>query len=68
MRTNTIRTICFTVCILCILGGMLLGIAMIWDWIKDNDFIRKAFMTLGILFFASLMTLSVAKKLGVKDE
>ena len=68
MRTNTIRTICFTVCILCILGGMLLGIAMIWDWIKDNDFIRKAFMTLGVLFFASLMTLSVAKKLGVKDE
>lgn len=68
MRTNTIRTICFTVCILCIMGGMLLGIAMIWDWIKDNDFIRKAFMTLGVLFFASLMTLSVAKKLGVKDE
>lgn len=68
MRTNTIRTICFTVCILCILGGLLLGIAMIWDWIQDSDFLRKAFMTLGVLFFASLMTLSVAKKLGVKDE
>ncbi|MCB5186500.1 hypothetical protein LG200_00590 [Methylobacillus caricis] len=68
MRATAIRNICFAICILCILGSLLLGIAMIWDWVKDSDFIHKSFMTLGALFLASLLTLSVAKKLGVKDE
>ncbi|MCB5185274.1 hypothetical protein LG201_08665 [Methylobacillus gramineus] len=68
MSVHAIRNICFAICILCILGSLLLGIAMIWDWVKDSDFIHKSFMTLGALFVASLLTLSVAKKLGVKDE
>lgn len=65
---RAIRTICFTICILCILASLLLGVAMIWDWVKDSDFIHKSFMTLGVLFVASLLTLSVARKLGFKDE
>lgn len=68
MRMNTIRNICFTICILCIIASLLLGMAMIWDWVKDSDFIHKSFMTLGALFVASLLTLSVAKKLGVSNE
>jgi hypothetical protein len=68
MRQDTIRTICFTVCILCIVVGMLLGIGVIWDWIDDSALIRKSFMTLGLLFLASLLTLSVARKLGVKSD
>jgi hypothetical protein len=68
MRQDTIRTICFTVCILCIVVGMLLGIGIIWDWIDDSALIRKSFMTLGLLFLASLLTLSVARKLGVKND
>ena len=59
MRQDTIRTICFTVCILCIVVGMLLGIGVIWDWIDDSALIRKSFMTLGLLFLASLLTFSV---------
>lgn len=65
---RTIRTICFTICIFCILASLLLGVAMIWDWVKDSDFIHKSFMTLGVLFLASLLTLSVARKLGFKEE
>lgn len=65
---RAIRTICFTICILCILASLLLGVAMIWDWVKDSDFVHKSFMTLGVLFLASLLTLSVARKLGFKDE
>ncbi|GAB7562095.1 hypothetical protein LG202_01340 [Methylobacillus methanolivorans] len=68
MRMNTIRNICFTICILCIIASLLLGVAMIWDWVKDSDFIHKSFMTLGALFVASLLTLSVAKKLGVSND
>lgn len=68
MRQDTIRTICFTVCILCIVVGMLLGIGVIWDWIDDSSLIRKSFMTLGLLFLASLLTLSVARKLGVEND
>ena len=65
---RAIRTICFTICIFCILASLLLGVAMIWDWVKDSDFIHKSFRTLGVLFLASLLTLSVARKLGIKDE
>jgi hypothetical protein len=68
MRQDTIRSICFTVCIFCIVAGMLLGIGMIWDWIDDSTLIRKSFMTLGLLFLASLLTLTVASKLGMKND
>lgn len=68
MRQDTIRTICFAICILCIVAGMVLGMGIIWDWIDDSKLIRKSFMTLGLLFLASLLTLSVARKLGVKND
>lgn len=68
MRANVIRNICFTICLLCILASLALGIAMIWDWIQDSAFIHKSFMTLGVLFVASLLTLTVAKKLGVGSD
>lgn len=68
MRQDTIRTVCFTVCIICIVVGMLLGIVVIWDWIDDSALIRKSFMTLGLLFLASLLTLSVARKLGMRTD
>ena len=67
MRQDTIRTICFSVCILCIVAGLVLGLGIIWNWIDNSALIRKSFMTLGVLFLASLLTLSVARKLGVKD-
>ena len=46
MCINTIRNICFTICILCILASLLLGVAMIWDWVKDSDFIHKNVFTI----------------------
>lgn len=67
MRQDTIRTICFGICILCIVAGLVLGLGIIWNWIDNSAVIRKSFMTLGVLFLASLLTLSVARKLGVKD-
>lgn len=67
MRQDTIRTICFSICILCIVAGLVLGLGIIWNWIDNSALIRKSFLTLGVLFLASLLTLSVARKLGVKD-
>jgi hypothetical protein len=67
MRQDTIRTICFSICILCIVAGLVLGLGIIWNWIDNSALIRKSFLTLGVLFLASLLTLSVARKLGFKD-
>lgn len=64
MNLNNVRSICFTVCIICIIAGLLLGLAMIWGVVKDSEFAWKVYMTLGLFFVSASLTLSVARYLG----
>ena len=68
MDLKNIRSICFTVCILSIIIGLLLGLALIWGIVKDSEFAWKVFMTLGLFFVSASLTLSVARYLGSRDE
>jgi high-affinity Fe2+/Pb2+ permease len=68
MDLKSIRSICFTICIVSIIVGLLLGIAMIWGIVKDAEFAWKVFMTLGLFFVSALLTVSVARYLGSRDE
>jgi hypothetical protein len=64
MNLQHLNKVCFTICIVCIVLGTVLSLAMIWGEIKDNTFVWKSWLTIGVLFLASALTLSVSKTLG----
>ena len=61
MDIRSLNRICFTICIVCIILGTVLGMAMIWGNIRDNEFVWKSWLTIGLLFLASALTLSVSR-------
>jgi hypothetical protein len=64
MNLQYLNKICFTICIVCIVMGTVLSLAMIWGEIRSNEFAWKSWLTIGVLFLASALTLSVSKTLG----
>jgi hypothetical protein len=65
MNFAALNRICWTVCIICIVAGTTLSISMIWST-YESEFLWKAWLTIGVLFFASLATLVVSKVVGGK--
>ena len=64
MNLQHLNKICFTICIVCIVLGTVLSLAMVWGEIPDNKFLWKSWFTIGTFFLASALTLSVNKTLG----
>jgi len=64
MSRQHLNKICFTICIVCIVLGAVLSLAMIWGELEDNRFVWKSWFTIGVFFLASALTLSVSKTLG----
>ncbi len=54
-----INKICFAICILCIVGATTVSIFGIWDVVEDTALIWKSLSTLGVVFLACLLTVSV---------
>jgi hypothetical protein len=61
MSLQILDKICFTICIVCIVAGTVLSLAMIWCEIHDNEIVWKSWATIAILFLASALTLAVSK-------
>jgi len=68
MDLQGLNKICFTVCIVCIALGAALSIIMIWGEIRDSGFVRKSWLSIGVFFLASLLTLNVSKTLGGRSK
>ena len=60
-----LNRVCFTICMICIVAGVALSFGMIWGT-DDNEFLTKAWLSIGVLFFGSAATLVVSKVLGGK--
>jgi hypothetical protein len=58
MSLKQVNSICYAVCIVCIIVGVVLALALIWGDFNDK-IAWKGFMTIGVLFLASTLTLSV---------
>lgn len=67
MNFKMLNMICWTVCIVCIVAGTALTFTMIWATYQ-NEFLWKAWASIGVLFFASGATLVVSKTLGKGRE
>jgi len=63
MSVSQIKAICFTVCIVCVIGLVVLGLAMIWAGLS-SDFSWRVALTLGLFFLALSITLTVAGRVG----
>jgi hypothetical protein len=56
---KTITKICFSVCILCIIGATCVSIMAIWNVVDDTALVWKSLSTMGVIFLASIMTVTV---------
>jgi hypothetical protein len=61
MKLDDLNRICFTVCIVCIIVGILIAMAMIWWTGGDNEIAWKCLATVSILFLGASLMLSVSK-------
>ena len=68
MDLQKLNKVCFTICIVCVVLGTVLALAMIWGEIRDNEFVWKCWLTIGVLFLASALTMSVSKTLVGKGK
>lgn len=63
MNMKALRTICYTICITCIMAGTVMTFSMIWGS-YESAILWKAWLSIGVLFFASAGTLIVSNLLG----
>jgi hypothetical protein len=67
MGLKTLNRICFMICIICIVAGIVLGLALIWGS-PDSAVMWKGLGTVLILFTGSALTLAVSKTFGRKSD
>ena len=64
---QVLNRVCFTIRIICIAGGTVLSLSMIWTP-YENEFLLRTWATMGVLFFASVATLIVSRVVGGNAE
>jgi hypothetical protein len=67
MDLKTLNKICFMICIVCIVVGVVFSLAIIWASIS-NEYIWKSYATIGVVFVGSALTLSVSKTFGSRSS
>ena len=67
MNLTVLNRICWTICIVCIVGGTALSLSMIWAK-YESEFLWKSWTSIAVLFFASAATLIVSKVVGSGKE
>jgi hypothetical protein len=59
MIIKILNKICFTICIVCIIAGIVLGLGIIWGS-HDDEIMWKGLGTVLVLFVGSALTLAVS--------
>lgn len=65
---STVNLICFVICLVCIVAGTTISILAIWGVVEKNYVVLKSLLTFGIIFLASLLTITVNKFMPVRRE
>lgn len=66
---TSINLICFVICVVCIVAGTTISILAIWG-VVDKSYVTiiKLLLTFGVIFLASLLTITVNKIIPVHKE
>jgi hypothetical protein len=67
MDLKVLNRICFTICLVCIVIGVVFSLVIIWASIS-NEYIWKSYATIGVVFAGSALTLSVSKTFGGRSS
>jgi arginine exporter protein ArgO len=65
---STVNLICFVICLVCIVAGTTVSILAIWGVVEKDYVVLKSLLTFGIIFLASLLTITVNKLMPVRRE
>jgi hypothetical protein len=65
---TSINLICFVICVICIVAGTTISILAIWGVVEKSYVILKSLLTFGVIFLASLLTITVNKLIPVHRE
>jgi len=66
VNLQQLNKICYMICIVCIVAGTVLSLAMIWGDLRDHALVWKSWQTIGVLFLAAALTLCVSNLCAVK--
>lgn len=66
--SSVVNLICFVICLVCIVAGTTISILAIWGVVEKNHVILKSLLTFGVIFLASLLTITVNKFMPVRSE
>lgn len=65
---STLNLICFVICLVCIVAGTTISILAIWGVVEKDYVVLKSLLTFGIIFLASLLTITVNKFMPARRE
>jgi len=63
MNLDLLNRVCYIVSLACIMAGVVLAIVMIWGDLRD-EMVWRSMMTVGVLFLASALTLSINRMMA----
>lgn len=63
MNLQVLNRICFAICMISIVAGSVLALSMIWNE-YSSEFLWKSWLSVGVLFLASALTLAVSSRYG----
>ncbi len=63
-----VNRICLAVSLLSILVATTVSILAIWNVVEDDTFVWRSLMTLGVIFLASVLTVSVNRLVPVHKD
>ena len=66
MILKILNKICFTICIVCIVAGIMLGLALIWGS-QDSEIKWKCLNTVFVIFAGSALTFAMSKAFTQKS-
>jgi hypothetical protein len=63
---NQVMTVCFWICVTCIIAGAVLGLLLVWKAI-EGERLYQVWMSIVIVFLAAALTLAVGRTYLGKD-
>lgn len=65
--SSVVNLICFVICLVCIVAGTTISILAIWG-VEKNYVVLKSLLTFGVIFLASLLTITVNNFMPVRSD
>ena len=63
-----LNKVALAIALICVAGGTGIAVLAIWGFIGDTGIVWRALATLGVIFLATILTVTVNNMLGSRKE